>query len=459
MPAETDRPSQDAILGTTRVRVEANLAQVDAWNGEVNAMMAMNADGARRDADELDKASAGGEWAGLLHGMTLAIKDNIDTAGIETTSGSQFFKGRVPNSDATVVSRLKRAGAVIVGKSTLHEVAFGVRSHNNVIGQCRNPYDTDYIPGGSSGGSGVAVATGMADAALGTDTGGSVRIPSAICGITGLRPTTGRVSNAGCLPVSEMHDTIGPMARSAMDVARLFAVMAGYDDTDTTSRDMPLGNFLPTISNGIAGVHMGVPRAYYYDDLAPDTATAVEDALKVFEKLGAKLVDVDLSGAENTLSEAAVIIYSDAAHLHAERLEQPDKWGAQTIERMRLAFDYSSRDYARAMRAREQWMRSLKRTFETVDMLAVPTLPQLTPLIEDDRSLFEATKRVASNTYAGAFGALPGLSVPCGASSSGLPIGLLLEGPWWHEPLLLRAGHAYQQVTEWHKRRPELSTG
>ncbi len=190
--------------------------------------------------------------------------------------------------------------------------------------------------------------------------------------------------------------------------------------------------------------------------IAPETAAAIEVALKEFEKLGAILVDVDLADAESALSEAAVIIYSDAAQLHAERLEQPDKWGAQTIERMRLAFDYTSRDYARAMRAREHWMRTLKRTFAEVEMLAVPTLPQLTPPIEDDRSLYEATRRVAANTYAGAFGALPGLSVPCGASDGGLPIGLLLEGPWWREPLLLRAGHAYQQVTEWHRRRPVL---
>lgn len=452
MPADTDRRP----IGSARKRVEENLAQVSGWNGHVNAMMAMNAEAARDDADALDTASANGDWAGLLHGMTLAIKDNIDTAGIETTCGSQFFKGRVPNSDATVVSKLKRAGAIVIGKATLHEVAFGVRSHNAVIGQCRNPYDTDYIPGGSSGGSGVAVATGMADAALGTDTGGSVRIPSAICGITGLRPTTGRISNAGCLPVSDLHDTIGPMARSAMDVARLFAVMAGYDDTDPTSHDMPLENFLPSMNHGISGMRIGVPRSYYYDDLAPDTAKSVDEALTAFEKLGATLIDIELPGAESSLAEAAVIIYSDAAQLHEERMQQPDKWGSQTIERMRLALDYSSRDYARAMRAREQWQRTLKRTFENVDMLAVPTLPQQTPLIDDDRSLFEATKRVAANTYAGAFGALPGLSIPCGASSNGLPIGLLLEGPWWQEPLLLRAGHAYQQVTEWHKRRPVL---
>lgn len=451
MPAD---PS--LVRGPARARVEHNLAEIEAWNGEVNAMMALNVEAARDAADGFDAMQADGRWGGLLHGMTLAIKDNIDTAGIETTCGSKFFKGRVPNSDAPVVSRLKRAGAIIIGKATLHEVAFGVRSHNSVIGQCRNPYDTAYIPGGSSGGSGVAVATGMADAALGTDTGGSIRIPSAICGVTGLRPTLGRVPNTGCLPVSELHDTIGPMARSAMDVARLFAVMAGYDDSDPISQDRPLENFLPAMDQGIAGKRIGIPRNYYYEDLAPEVAGAVEAALAQFEKLGAVLVEIDLPNAANMLQEAAVIIYSDAAQLHAERLNQPEMWGAQTIERMRLALDFTSRDYAGAMRAREHWMRTLKRTFETVDLIAVPTLPQVTPPIEDDRSLFEATKRVAANTYAGAFGALPGLSIPCGASSGGLPIGLLLEGPWWQEPLLLRAGHAYQQVTNWHLRRPEL---
>ena len=442
--------------GPARLRLEENVATYERWNEPTNAMMAMDIDGARRAADAADEAAANGRWLGLLHGVTIAVKDNIDTAGIETTCGSNFFKGRVPNSDAPVVSRLKQAGAVIVGKATLHEVAFGVRSHNAVIGQCRNPYDLNRIPGGSSGGSGVAVATGMVDAALGTDTGGSVRIPSCINGITGLRPTTGRVPNTGCLPVSDSHDTIGPMARSALDVARLFAVMAGYDDSDPTSVDQPLENFLPTMGDGIAGLRIGVPRAYYYDALDPEVGAAVEAALREFEKLGATLVDIELADAADMLGHAAVMIYSDACQLHAERLEEPDKWGQQTIERMRLALDYTSRDYARAMRARETWRRTLARAFRDIDIIAVPTLPHLPPPIEDDRSLYEATLRVAANTYAGAFGALPGLSIPCGASSSGLPIGLLLEGPWWQEPRLLRAGHAYQQVTEWHLRRPTL---
>ena len=439
-----------------RAAVERAGEQIAAWNPHVNAMMTVDLDGARKTAEDIDQRTAKGEWPGLLAGMTLAIKDNIDTAGLETTSGSNFFKGRVPNRDAPVISRLKQAGGVLVGKATLHEVCFGVRSHNALIGQCRNPYDTSIIPGGSSGGSAVAVATGMADGALGSDTGGSVRIPASICGVTGLRPTTGRVANTGSLAVSDSHDTIGPMARSALDVARLFAVIAGYDDGDPMSVDQPLINFLPRLGDGISGLTIGLPKAYFYDDLDGEVARAVDEALQTFEALGATLTDIDLAGAAETFDQAATIIFSDAAALHAERLDEPAKWGQQTIERLKMGLGFSGCDYARSMRARKVWRRTLKRAFEAVDMIALPTLPQLPPPIDDDRSLYAATKRVGANTYAGAFGALPGLSIPCGASSGGLPIGLMLEAPWWQEPLLLRAGHAYQQVTEWHKRRPVL---
>ncbi len=296
----------------------------------------------------------------------------------------------------------------------------------------------------------------LADAALGTDTGGSVRIPAAICGVSGLRPTTGRVPNTGCLPVSGTHDTIGPMARSVMDVARIFAVMAGYDPADPTSEDHPLENFLPRMSDGVKGLRIGVPRSYYYDDLDAGISQAIEAALAEYEKLGAVLHEIELDGAADMLGQAAVMIYADAAALHEERLKKPEKWGEQTIDRMRLAFGYTSLDYARAMRARENWRRTLAHAFEAIDILAIPTLPQTTPLIDDERSLFEATKRVAANTYAGAFGKLPGLSIPCGFTSDGMPVGLLLEGAPWTEPLLLRAGHAYQQVTDWHLRQPLL---
>ena len=442
---------------TYRDRVEAQLARIDAWNPHVNAVMGRDDDGARRAADAADSAAADNSWLGLLHGVTIMVKDNIDTAGTTTTNGSLFFENRVPNQDASVVGKLRAAGAVITGKASLHEFAFGVRSYNPVIGQARNPYDTSRIPGGSSGGSGIVVAAGMADMALGTDTGGSVRIPASINGISGLRPTVGRVSNHGSFPVSANHDTIGPMARTVSDVARLFAVIAGYDDVDPITQRRPLENFLPTLGDGVAGLRIAVPRNHYFDSLDGDVAKAVEAAIKTFEQLGAQISNVTLDGAESALENLAVLIYSDACMVHEERLDgQDEKWGAQTIERMRLALAHSSRDYARALRAKEAWQRTLARLFDSHDVLLTPTLPHPPPPIEDNRSLYEATTRVAANTYAGAFGSLPGLSIPCGVAAGGLPVGLQLEAAWWNEPTVLRAGHAFQRATDWHTRQPEL---
>ena len=436
-------------------RLEANRAAEEAWNPLVNAVIT-SMPSARADAEAADKAAADGRWLGLLHGATIAVKDNIETAGTKTTMASKWFADNVPNRDAPVVSRMRRSGAVLTQKVTLHEFAFGVRSMSSLIGQCKNPWGLDRIPGGSSGGSGVAVATGMADMALGTDTGGSVRIPAAINGITGLRPTSGRVPNAGCFPVSASHDTIGPMARSALDCARLFAVIAGYDADDPTSRDQPLENFLPTLGDGIEGVRVGVVRKYYFDNVPPDRAAALEAAIKQLEKLGAKVSEIVLPGAETVQEQCAVMIFSDACEVHRDRLGDPSKWAPQTIERLRLGLERTGVEYAGAMRAREAWVRTLAKTFGKVDVLLTPTLPVDPPPHAEDRSLWAATKAVAQNTYNGAFGQLPGIAVPCGFSAAGFPVSMQLEAAWWKEPLLLRMAHAYQQVTDWHLMRPEL---
>ena len=441
---------------TSTDRLEACLSQIDAWQPHVNAMMATTADAARREAAVADEAARDGRWLGLLHGLVMAIKDNIDTAGVRTTSGSLFFKDNVPNHDAPVVERLRRAGAIIAGKCTMHEVAFGARSHNPVTGQARNPYDVARIPGGSSGGSGITVATGMAEAALGTDTGGSIRLPAAICGITGLRPTTGRVPNRGCLPVSLSHDTIGPMARTALDCARIFAVIAGPDADDPTSIAHPLENFLPSLGDGIAGVRIGVPRNFYLDGVSAEVAAAYREALRTLERLGARLVDVSVPGVEGIQDQASVMIFSDAAALHAERMRDESRWGAMTIERLKSGLQFTGRDYANAMRAREDWRHTLARLFDGIDILASPTITDEPPPIEDGRTLLKATASVTQNTYCGAFGQLPGLSVPNGQSRGGLSLALQLEGRWWSEPLLLRAGHAFQQATDWHLMRPRL---
>lgn len=438
--------------------LEQCLTAVDTWNPFVNAMMIVDAESARQAAQAADDAAKQGRSLGLLHGIPIAVKDNLDTLGLRTTYGSGFFKDHIPAKDATVVSRLKQAGAVIVGKSSLHEFAFGVRSNNPVSGQCRNPWDITCIPGGSSGGSGVAVATGMSQMALGTDTGGSVRIPAALNGITGLRTTLGCVPNTGCMPVSETFDTVGPMARTAHEAALLFSVLSGFDSEDPMSESFRLEHFLPSLRQGIKGLKIGLPSNHYFDDLDPAVAMAIEQAIHTLKSLGALMVNVSIPGAESAHLSATHIIYMDACATHAERLRiGGDNWAPQTLERMRMGLTFTGTDYARAMRHREAWVRQMQAVFNHVDILLSPTTKTAAPPIIEDRNLFEATRAVTSNTYAGAFAKIPGLSVPCGFSSLGLPIGLMLEAAAWNEPLLLKVGCAFQDATDWHAYRPDLA--
>ena len=442
---------------TARDATQACLDAVAAHEDSIHAMITVTAEDAMRQATLADEAAAAGRWLGLLHGMPIAIKDNIATAGIRTTSGSAFFADHVPNESAPVVDRLVRAGAVLIGKATLHEFAFGVRSDNTVSPPCRNPWNTDRIPGGSSGGSGAAIAAGMCLGALGSDTGGSVRLPASVNGVSGLRPTHGRVPNTLSTPVSESFDTIGPMARSVADVARILAVIAGPDSRDPYAVDHRLGNFLPGLNDGIAGVRIGIPRNFYCTDLDPDVEAAFSTASNVLEDLGGELVPVDVPGAADTQRWATIMIFCDACAFHADRLaSEPGRFSKPVRERMMAGLSYTGVDYARAMRAREIWKRDLARLFESIDVLLSPTLPTRVPAIADDKTLLEATKDATRNTYAGAFGQLPGLSIPCGFSSDGMPVGLQIEAAWWNEPLLLRIGHAYQGVTDWHRRQPLL---
>ena len=443
--------------GPTVEATEACLANIERHNGAVNAMITPLPDSARTDADAADRAASDGRWLGLLHGMPVAVKDNIDTAGVRTTSGSLLFENNIPNRDAPVVSRLRAAGAVVVGKATMHELAFGVRSNNPIFGQCRNPWNLDHVPGGSSGGSGAAVAAEMCVGALGTDTGGSVRCPASMNGVTGLRPTHGGIPISGITPVSVSHDSVGPLARRVEDVARLFAVLCGYEAGDPQSREHRYENFLPALGQGVEGLRIGLPSHFYFDDLLPEVETAVRAAAGVFEGLGAELCEIDIEGAEDAHRWAATIIYAEMCARYGERVKnEPEMFSDQVRERITTGFDHTGADVARALIARDVWRRTMRNVFNGVDMVLVPTIPGEAPPIEDSRSLLAATHDATRFTYGGALAKIPGLSLPCGFTSAGLPIGGMLEAAWWNEPTLFRAGYAYQRVTDWHLRRAPL---
>lgn len=449
----TDIPTGNAVAAT-----RACLNAIEAHGETVNAMTTVTADEAMRQAEAADAAAREGRWLGLLHGMPFAIKDNIATAGVRTTAGSSFYADHVPNENAAVTQRLIDAGAVVVGKATMHEFAFGIRSYSQVSGQCRNPWDQSRIPGGSSGGSGAALAADMCVGALGSDTGGSVRLPASINGVSGLRPTHGRVPNHGSVPVSATLDTIGPMARSVTDVARIFAVIAGHDSRDPLSQDRPLENFLPRLTQPIEGVRIGMPRNFYFEDCHPEIEATVRQAADILEEAGAELVEIDVPGAAEMQRWTTILIFTDACAENGERLRQnPEMFSKPVFDRMSEGLKFTAVDYAKALRAREGWQQTLKSLFADIDVLLSPTLPSLVPPIEEDKSLLEATRHATRNTYAGAFGQLPGLSIPCGFSSDGLPIGLQLEAAWWQDPLLLQVGAAYQTRTDWHLKRPPLS--
>lgn len=441
-------------------RTENQLARIERLNPKFRAFTTVDATGARRSAAEVDEAEADGRWLGLLHGVTIAVKDNIDTAGIRTAAGSALFAERVPNADAAVVERLRAAGAIVLGKAALMELAFGVRSLDAVGGQVRNPWNPDHVAGGSSGGSAVAVALDLCDAALGSDTGGSIRVPAGFCGITGLRPTHGLVSNRGALPVSVSLDTIGPIARRVEDAARVLVAIAGYDVDDPHSVDHALDSSILRIDSDVAGMRIGVPRNFYFDDVDPEIESAVRGVAEALEKAGAVIVEVDVPGAEQAHRYATTIIYCDACALHAGDLDnRRELFSRPVLERMIKGRDRSGVDYAQALRFREGWRKTLRDLFRGIDILLFPSSPYPAPPIEDGSHLEAATGQATRYTFGGGLAGIPGLTLPCGMTRSGLPIGALMEAAWWNEAALVHAGKAWQSVTDWHLRRaPDAAT-
>ena len=446
-------------MGFVSDRVEGELDRIRALNPGFRAFAMVDEAGARRRAQEVDAAEADGRWLGLLHGMTIAVKDNIDTAGIRTACGSLLFSDRIPNTDAPVVERLRRAGSIIMGKAAMMELAFGVRSLDAVGGQCRNPWNPDHVPGGSSGGSAVAVALDLCDVALGTDTGGSIRMPAAFCGVAGLRPTHGLVTNRGVLPVSVSFDTVGPLARRVEDLARVLCAIAGYDREDPSSASHAMSAEILNVEPDVTGLRVALPRNFYFDDVDPEVEAAVRGLADALAKAGASVVEITVDGAEEAHTHATTIILADACALHADALDnKPGLISRQVRERMIKGRDRTGVDYARALRFRETWRRTLREVFERVDVLLFPSAPYPASQIEDGVHLEDATRHATRFTYGGGLAGNPGLSLPCGFTRNGLPIGALLEAAWWNEAVLIRAGKAWQQLTDWHLHRPPAAT-
>ncbi|MFZ9448594.1 MAG: amidase [Alphaproteobacteria bacterium] len=445
-------------MDDARARAEACLAAIARLDGTLRAFITPMPDAARVQASLADAAARKGRSLGPLHGMVVALKDCIDVAGVRGTAGSRFFADRVSPADATVVARLRAAGATIVGTANLHEFCFGGTTQNAHWGACRNPWDTTRIPGGSSGGSAVAVAAGMAEAALGTDTGGSIRGPCSITGVTGLRPSVGAVPCTGIFPVSPPLDTCGPMARSAADVALVFAAIAGHDPADPFSEAREPPEAMRRLSAGVAGLRVGIPRNHYFDGAPAAIAQAALDAARVLERLGARLEDIVVRGAEDAPANVQRIIFADASALHRGRLaSDPGLFDPLVRERLQPGLALPATELADALRWRERFIHSTRRMLATdVDLVLSPMVATEVPRADDARGIVAVSAAIMRNAWGWAAAGVPALALPCGFSPDGMPIGLQLAAGHWRDDVVLRAGHAYQRCTDWHMRLPPL---
>ncbi len=419
------------------------LAKAERLNSALNAVLWLD-----------HEAQAG---VGPLGGVPVLVKDCIEWRGRPTSHGSSVYRDAPPaTGDAEVVRRLREAGAALIGKAHLSEFCFGATGENAAFGNCRNPWDTARITGGSSSGSAAAVGAGIVPMAIGTDTGGSVRVPAALCGVVGLRPTLGRVSNRGVLDVSTICDVVGPFGATVADAARLYAVIAGYDPGDPLSFDDSVEDIGTDV---VRGLRVGLPRRFFYERLQDEVARALDKAAAVLERLGCTLVDVPVGEAEILQDSGAFrFVLADVADArrdvypqHAERI------GAEVRRRIELGHQVSGTDYAHCIRLLQKFQRTLRHTFANdVDVLLTPTTPVTAPLWSEAADMVETTRLVARNTYDLGAAGVPSLSVPCGFDNKGLPIGMQLTATWRAEAFLFRIAQAFEAVTEHHKRRPSI---
>lgn len=441
---------------------EAYLEAIERLNPELNAYVLVTGERARADATAAADQIARGEYRGALHGIPLGLKDLFDTEGIETAGGSAVLRGRVPQRDSTPARLLREAGTVLLGKTNTHEFAWGTTTNNPHTGATHNPWDPTRIPGGSSGGSGAAIAARIAAGTLGTDTGGSIRIPAALNGCVGLKPTFGRVSKRGVLPMSWQFDHPGPIARTVEDAAILLQAIAGYDPGDFATVPMPVPDYRAALGRGVKGLRIGVARDQFFALLDAEVRIAVEEALEVFRSLGAEVIDVD-AGFTREMTNIAWQVVNAEGQLHHRPTfgAHPEMYSEDLAAVLRLQLP-DGLGLTEAYRASYDVKEAVRTVLETVDVLIAPTTMRPASVIGDEHPVVEGIELTPGAAFASLtlpfnIAGVPAMSIPCGFSSEGLPIGLQIAGRPFDEPTVLRVGHAYECATEWHRKRAPVS--
>lgn len=442
------------LLSTKRISpselTEAYLARIERLNPSINAYVLLTADRAREDARRATGEITAGHYCGPLHGIPIGLKDLYDTAGIRTSGGCKAYEDRVPEQDCTVARKLREAGSVLLGKLNTHELAYGTTTNNHWYGATHNPWDLDRIPGGSSGGSGAATIADMAAGTMGTDTGGSIRIPASLCGCVGFKPTYGRVSKAGVMMMSWQLDHPGPLTRTVRDAAIMLTAVQGYDPRDATTSRVGRVDYASAFEAGLQGLVVGVPRAYYWEGLDPEVAGACEAALRVFSENGATVRDVDVPSFAPQIRATFDMVRTEAIEFHAERLAANPEGFSPELQAIFAAGPIGGLDYVKAQRGIYEFAQGVRTALEPVSVLVMPTTPA-------PASPIGGSGAAVQNTAPFNATGMPALSLPCGFTVGGLPVGLQIVGREFDEWTVIRAAHAYEQLTEWHKRRPALS--
>ncbi len=441
---------------------EETFRKIRQLNPSINAYITVMEESGIERARQMEREIRAGRRRGPLHGIPYAAKDLFYTRGVATTAGSKILRNFIPGYDAAVIERLQEAGAVLVGKSGLHELAYGITNDNPHFGPVRNPWDRLRIPGGSSGGSTAALAAELCTFSLGSDTGGSIRIPAAFCGVVGLKPTFGRISRYGVFPLGHTLDHVGHFGKTVADTGTIFAALAGPDPRDDSSIAAPLSPLQLPPDPRLNGVRVGVPRNYYFDALEPEVEMAVRRAIKTLSELEAEIQEVEIPDIEEFTVISRLILLAEASSLHRQKLKaNRADLGADVLALLDQGQFILATDYLDAQRRRRQLIQSLDRLFDQVRVIVTPTTPITAPKIgqttveiagrhEDVR--LASTRLVRALNLAG----VPALSVPCGFDSHGLPIGLQIFGRAFDEAGVLLVGHAYEQASEWRKRKPSL---